>query len=319
MDFDSPFQAKIDSIAGALVAQYEQDEHARHVIEHPMPSECVAERALGLLLQLLFLGYYGDQERPKTDLTGHVKDLCDQVFALLSDEIAKAYRHECREVRKPCCMCRNRGHAQALLFMESIADLRRSLMLDVQAAYDGDPAAKSLDEIIFSYPGIRAISVQRIAHVLYGQGVPVLPRIMTEYAHRETGIDIHPGAQIGERFFIDHGTGVVIGETSVIGSNVRLYHGVTLGAFSLPAEQVNELRDKKRHPTIEDDAIIYPNATVLGGDTVVGRGAVVGGNAWITQSVPPYTTVTVEKPQLKYKNCDTCPRTPSCPAATKAK
>ncbi len=318
IDTDHPFQPKIDGIADDLVARYRQDADAQHVLDHPMPSECLAERICGLLFQLLFLGYYGDQERPRVDLVGHVRELCGQVFDLLADEIAKAYRHGCREVRKPCCHCRQRGQAQAVLFMEQIGELRRLMQLDVQAAFDGDPAAKSLDEIIFSYPCIRAIATQRIAHVLYQLGVPVLPRIMTEYAHRETGIDIHPGAQIGERFFIDHGTGVVIGETSVIGTNVRLYHGVTLGAFSLPTEEVNELRNRKRHPTIEDNVIVYPNATILGGETVIGRGAVIGGNAWVTHSVAPGTKVTIEKPPLKYKNCDTCPDGPGAGSERRA-
>ncbi len=301
MDMDHPFQSRIDALADELVEQYRQDPDLQHVLQRPMPSECLAERICGLLFQLLFLGYYGDQERPREDLRGRVRELCSQVFELLADEIAKAYRHACQEERKPCCLCQKRGQAQAVLFMQRIGELRRLLKLDVQAAFDGDPAAKSLDEIIFSYPCIRAIATQRIAHVLYEQGVPVLPRIMTEYAHRETGIDIHPGARIGERFFIDHGTGVVIGETSEIGDNVRLYHGVTLGAFSLPTEQVNALRDKKRHPTLEDDVIVYPNATILGGETVIGRGAVIGGNAWVTKSVPPGTIVSIEKPQLRYK------------------
>ena len=304
METDSPYEGKIDHISDRLVELYEQDQDLSRVIEHPMPSEYAVETILDMLFHLLFLGYFGDQDRPKADLAASVTGSCRKVFDLTAAEIAKSYRHECREEHQPCCMCKDRGEAQAALFMDRIGDLRQALKLDVQAAYDGDPAAKSLDEIIFSYPCIRAIAVQRVAHVLHQLGVPVLPRIMTESAHRDTGIDIHPGAQIGKSFFIDHGTGVVIGETSIIGDNVRLYHGVTLGAFSLPTEQVNELRDEKRHPTIEDDVIIYPNATVLGGETVVGRGAVIGGNAWVTQSVPPGTTVSVVASELKFKTGD---------------
>lgn len=302
MSTESPFGEKVDRIGQALARDYVKDEDVSHVIARPMPSEQSAQRILGLLSELMFLGYFGDQERPKRDLPGHVSGLCRGVFSLLTDEIAKSYRHECHELKKPCCLCRDRGQAQAIVFMERLGGIRKALKLDVQAAYDGDPAAKSLDEIVFSYPGLRAIAVQRLAHALYELGVPLLPRIMSEYSHRETGIDIHPGAKIGPRFFIDHGTGVVIGETSEIGENVRLYHGVTLGAFSLPADQVNELRGKKRHPTIEDNVIIYPNATVLGGDTVIGRGAVIGGNCWITESVPPRTIVSIDKPELRYKN-----------------
>ena len=162
-------------------------------------------------------------------------------------------------------------------------------------------AAKSFDEIIFSYPGLFAITVYRIANQLHHQDIPLIPRIMTEYAHGKTGIDIHPGARIGESFFIDHGTGVVIGETTVIGKRVRLYQGVTLGALSLPREKVNALRSQKRHPTIEDDVIIYANATVLGGKTVIGARSVIGGNVWITDSVPPDTEVFLKKPELVLK------------------
>jgi serine O-acetyltransferase len=179
--------------------------------------------------------------------------------------------------------------------------LRTLLAKDVRAAHEGDPAAKSFDEIIFGYPGIFAITVYRIAHQLYEQGVSLIPRIMTEYAHSMTGIDIHPGARIGESFFIDHGTGVVIGETTEIGNHVRIYQGVTLGALSLPKETVERLRNEKRHPTIEDDVIIYAGVTILGGKTVIGARAVIGGNVWITESVPPDTKVFFKKPELIFK------------------
>jgi serine O-acetyltransferase/thioredoxin len=181
------------------------------------------------------------------------------------------------------------------------AMLREILAGDVQAAYDGDPAAKSLDEIIFSYPCILAITVYRVAHELHGQGVPLLPRIMTEYAHGVTGIDIHPGAKIGKNFFIDHGTGVVIGETTEIGDRVKIYQSVTLGALSFPKDgQGNLIRGVKRHPTIEDDVTIYSNATILG-PTVIGTRSVIGGNVWITRDVPADTMVTIEQPHLQYK------------------
>jgi len=179
--------------------------------------------------------------------------------------------------------------------------LRRVLARDVIAAYEGDPAAQSYDEIIFSYPGVFAVTVYRIAHQLYEQGVPLIPRIMTEYAHSRTGIDIHPGAHINESFFIDHGTGVVIGETSEIGNRVRIYQGVTLGALSLPRDSLEDLRNAKRHPTIEDDVVIYAGATILGGDTVIGARSVIGGNVWITESVPPDTRVFLKKPELVFK------------------
>ena len=200
-----------------------------------------------------------------------------------------------------CSGCEAQGHNLALDVMAAIPKIRQTLASDVRAAYEGDPAAKSHDEIIFSYPGLYAISVYRVAHKLFALGVPMLPRIMTEHAHSTTGIDIHPGATIGGRFVIDHGTGVVIGETTEIGENVRIYQGVTLGALSLPKDAGEKLRGKKRHPTIEDDAIIYSGATILGGETIIGARSVVGGNVWLTESIPPDTTVLMEMPKLIIK------------------
>jgi serine O-acetyltransferase len=174
------------------------------------------------------------------------------------------------------------------------------LGLDVQAAFDGDPACKSLDEVIFCYPGLEAVTVYRLAHELHKLGIPLIPRMMTEWAHGRTGIDVHPGATIGRYFFIDHGTGVVIGETCEIGDWVKIYQGVTLGALSFPTDESGQLvRGTKRHPTIEDRVVIYANATVLGGDTVVGRNSIIGSNVWLTRSVDPDTTVSLEKPQLR--------------------
>jgi serine O-acetyltransferase len=170
----------------------------------------------------------------------------------------------------------------------------------VKAAYDGDPAATCLDEIIFSYPGVYAVMVYRLAHELQRLGVPLIPRIMTEHAHQRTGIDIHPATTVGERFFIDHGTGVVIGGTAVIGSGVKLYQGVTLGAFSFDKDSAGRVvRDTKRHPTIEDDVVVYAGATILGGETVIGRGSVIGGNVWLTHSVPPGSRVIQDSPRLR--------------------
>jgi serine O-acetyltransferase len=193
--------------------------------------------------------------------------------------------------------CQRRARALTARLLESLPDVRAQLGKDVLAAYDSDPAATGIDEIVACYPGLYAIGVYRVAHKLLGFGAPVLPRMLTEHAHSRTGIDIHPGATIGESFFIDHGTGIVIGETSTIGNRVRIYQGVTLGALSIRdrgrTDKATAAANKKRHPTIEDDAIIYANATILGGSTVIGQGAVVGGNAWITYSVPPRTRVGV--------------------------
>ena len=193
------------------------------------------------------------------------------------------------------------GQEEAMRFIHSLPELRGLLAKDVRAAYEGDPAAKTYDEIIFSYPGLLSITVYRIAHQLHKQGLPLIPRIITEHAHSLTGIDIHPGAKIGESFFIDHGTGVVVGETTEIGNRVRLYQGVTLGALSVNPEEADQLRYKKRHPTIEDDVIIYSGATILGGNTVIGARSVIGGNTWITDSVLADTKVFLEKPKLVFK------------------
>ena len=234
------------------------------------------------------LGYYFGQE-------------VTAFYEALAEQITLAIRHECLRHDQPCTDCLNRGHESAVAFLEELPKLRRILARDVVAAYEGDPAAKGYDEIIFSYPGVFAVTVYRIAHQLHHQGVPLIPRIMTEYAHSLTGIDIHPGAHIGERFFIDHGTGVVVGETTIIGDRVRVYQGVTLGALSLPRDSVERLRTAKRHPTIEDDVVIYSGATILGGETVIGARSVIGGNVWITESVPPDTRVFLKKPELVFK------------------
>ena len=190
-----------------------------------------------------------------------------------------------------CEDCAHRADDITDRFIEHLPELRRQVRLDLRAAYDSDPAATGIDEILFCYPGTYAITVYRIAHALLREGGVIVPRMMTELAHRRTGIDIHPGAEIGPSFFIDHGTGVVIGETTKIGARVRIYQGVTLGALSVPQGEARPEPGKRRHPTIEDDAVIYANATILGGDTIIGRGAVIGGNAFITSSVEPGTRI----------------------------
>ena len=187
--------------------------------------------------------------------------------------------------------CFKLAEKTAIALIEEIPEIRRKIQLDVIAAFNGDPAAKSNEEVVISYPGLEAILVYRIAHFLYENGVPIIPRIMSEHVHGKTGIDIHPGANIGESFFIDHGTGVVVGETCIIGNNVKIYQGVTLGALSVK----KNLQNKKRHPTIEDDVTIYANATILGGETVIGRGCIIGGNTWVTESIPAGTVFTQEK------------------------
>lgn len=197
-----------------------------------------------------------------------------------------------------CTDCHDRAAGITMRLIGALPQLRRTLQTDIAAAYNGDPAAVSTEEILLSYPSIEAISIYRIAHILYTEKVPIIPRIMTEYAHQLTGIDIHPGAAVGHSFFIDHGTGVVIGETCVIGNNVKLYQGVTLGAKSFQLDENNNpVKGIKRHPNIDDNVIIYSGATILGGDTTVGHDSVIGGNVWLTHSVPPHSTVYNAQPK----------------------
>jgi serine O-acetyltransferase len=249
---------------------------------------------------ILFPGYFTREKLDPVNLSYNTGQAVSILFDLLSEQICHSIRHDCFRYDQECSECFEQGHEIALQFLQTIPWLRKILATDVNAAFEGDPAAKSYDEIIFSYPGILALMVYRIANKLYSFGVPLLPRIMTEHAHSITGIDIHPGADIGKGFVIDHGTGVVIGETTVIGDNVRIYQGVTLGALSLPKGAGERFRGKKRHPTIEKDVIIYSGATILGGDTVIGARSVIGGNVWLTASVPPDTKVIMKDPELIY-------------------
>jgi serine O-acetyltransferase len=215
------------------------------------------------------------------------------VAAALADQVEGAFRYQCEfEKCKDCGDCRKKAEEAVIFLVESLPAIRDVLQRDVQAAYDGDPAARSLMEIVLSYPGLQAIAVHRVAHPLYLKGVPLIPRIMSELAHSRTGIDIHPGARIGGGFFIDHGTGVVIGETCIIGERVRLYQAVTLGAKRFPADEHGVLiKGNARHPIVEDDVVIYSGATILGRITI-GKGSTIGGNVWLTRSVPPNSNIT---------------------------
>lgn len=223
----------------------------------------------------------------------------------LSKVIKEVLVNRCELEKNGCCTaCATQAEEATIEFMKKLPEIRRTLSTDIRAAFDGDPAARYTEEIILSYPAVEAISTYRIAHELLKLGIPFIPRIMTEHAHKNTGVDIHPGATIGERFFIDHATGVVIGETCTIGNNVKLYQGVTLGAKSFELdENGNPVKGVKRHPDIEDDVIIYAGATILGGETVVGKGSIIGGNVWLTESVPPYSVVynATPSPNIKQK------------------
>jgi serine O-acetyltransferase len=281
---------------------YQSIPTTRHIGESPLPSRSVIIGILEGVRDILFPGYYGTSGLCWENVRYFIGSEIDELFIKLSGEVSKSIRHECKEEGHVCIECVDKAEKHAVDFFRKIPELRDLLADDVQAAYDGDPAAKSLDETIFSYPGILAVTTYRIAHELHTQGIPLIPRIMTEYAHGVTGIDIHPGAKIGRSFFIDHGTGVVIGETTEIGDRVRMYQGVTLGALSVPKDGTGpSMRGRKRHPTIQDDVTIYAGATILGGETIIGRGSTIGGNVWLVESVPPGTTVAIEKPELRYK------------------
>jgi len=292
------FRSEIPAVVNKLVASCNKGGCFDHVSAEPIPHREVIIDILRRLALILYPGYFVRTRLDQNNLEYYLGQQVTALYEILSEQIVLAIRHDCIRQKQPCMNCEALGQKIAIKFLHCLPQLRTHLALDIKAAYDGDPAAKGYDEIIFSYPGIWAIMVYRIAHKFYLDKVPLIPRIMTEYAHSRTGIDIHPGADIGESFFIDHGTGVVIGETAFIGNRVRLYQGVTLGALSLSKADCKRLRNQKRHPSIEDDAIIYANATILGGETVVGARSVIGGNVWLTHSVPPDTEVFIEKQDL---------------------
>jgi len=290
---------ELPAIINEIVSTYDEVSKINHLGDRPLPSRDRVVEIIQGLKEILYPGYFGRRHFTRENIAFHIGDRVYQVARVLSEQIYLSILHECRRTQAECEHCESLASETSAAFLRRIPEVRRLLEGDVQAAYDGDPAAQSLDEIIFSYPGLEAITVYRIAHVLWELKVPLLPRIITEIAHSATGIDIHPGARIGRQFFIDHGTGVVIGETTAIGDRVKIYQGVTLGALSFPKDEQGELiRGRKRHPTIEDDVTIYSGATLLGGDTVVGRGSTIGGNVWLTHSVPPNSIVMIGDPGL---------------------
>jgi serine O-acetyltransferase len=259
----------------------------------PLPSRDVVVAIIEDLRSVLFPGYFGVSEAPPENMRFHVGAALDHVIRALAEQIRRGLCFACTaQPGAECAECEDRARRIALDFLGRLPDVQRLLATDVTAAFQGDPAASTADVAIFCYPGILAVTCYRVAHELHRLGVPLIPRIITEHAHSLTGIDIHPGAQIGPSFFIDHGTGVVIGETSIIGARVRLYQGVTLGAKSLPLDaDGNPIKGIARHPIVEDDVVIYSGATILGRVTI-GRGAVIGGNVWLTRSVAPDERVT---------------------------
>ena len=292
---------QIENVVDTILRDYQQDRSIDKMDLFRHPDKDVIIDMITKLLQIIYAGYFRDKRLRIYTARHNLSMLIEDVMYNLNKQITLVLETS---------MAPDSAEAEAqrisLEFFSRIPAVRALAQTDLEAAYDGDPAATSHDEIIFCYPGLFAITVYRLAHELYGLNVPMIPRIMTEYAHSLTGIDIHPGASIGDHFFIDHGTGIVIGETTVIGKYVKIYQGVTLGGLSTRGGQ--SLRGKKRHPTIEDNVTIYAGASILGGDTVVGKNSVVGANAFITASIPPCSTVTNQEqsPRISHRNCPEC-------------
>ena len=289
------FSMNIDMLIDGILDSYDRYGliNRNHTEDFPNRQNVVS--ILSDIQTVIFPGFKTAEDIDSVNIRYITGQKVNNIIANLTREIQKALIYtkaqtcthdEINNIEESHCF--KLAEKTAIALIEEIPEIRRKIQLDVIATFNGDPAAKSNEEVVLSYPGLEAILVYRIAHFLYENGVPIIPRIMSEHVHGKTGIDIHPGATIGESFFIDHGTGVVIGETCIIGTNVKIYQGVTLGALSVK----KNLQNKKRHPTIEDDVTIYANATILGGETIIGRGSTIGGNTWVTESVPAGSVIT---------------------------
>ena len=293
-----------EKLVDAILNTYEGDSGINFIDVTNLPVREKITEVLDLLLEIIFPGYTGKVAVTKQNVKEVTSELVGQVYAILNEQIELALCHQYRLRECPIFDCKEMAVKLTYEMLGKLPVIREMLKLDVSAAFDGDPAAQSFEEIVISYPCIVAIAIHRIAHELYLMDVPLIPRIMAETAHTRTGIDIHPGATIGKRFFIDHGTGVVVGETSVIGDNVKLYQSVTLGAMSFQKDEKGRIvKGGKRHPTISNNVTIYAEATILG-DVKIGDGAVIGANAWVRKDVPEGVTVMTAKPKAVYKHHD---------------
>ncbi len=293
----------LPALVDDLIKNYDVFGGMDHLEGKDLPSKRVVIEILEDLLTVFFPGYLGKTEITKSNVKYVVGNMLTSLYTRLTVEIEKSLKHICRKVKEcPQDVCHAQAQIIAKELLEKIPEIRQLLSGDIEAAYVGDPAAVSNEEVIISYPCVLAISTYRIAHELYARGVPLIPRIMSEHVHSLTGIDIHPGARIGRNFFIDHGTGVVIGETTVIGDHVKMYQGVTLGALSFPKDEKGQIiKGRKRHPTIGNNVVIYSGATLLGPDAIIGDNVVIGGNVWITSPVPSGSTITIAPPEQKIK------------------
>jgi len=293
------------NLTDQFLDSYLGDERARRISRRYLPSREAIVEILEGVLDLMYPGYFGRRDLSEENLSAHVAQSVARLAPKLEREMEHCLCYGRERDNAGETDCAPRAHDLAEIFLSRLPQIRGLLIRDVQAAFDGDPAATNLDEVILAYPGVLAVSVYRIAHALYDLGVPMMARIMTEWAHSKTGADIHPGANIGAAFFIDHATGVVIGETTDIGDGVKLYQGVTLGALSFPRDASGQIiRGKKRHPTVESGSTLYANATVLGGQTVVGADSVIGGSVFLARSVPPRSRVSLKEPELRVATRD---------------
>jgi serine O-acetyltransferase len=290
----------IPEVVSALSKGFKHGRWASHIEPVPIPSKNAVIDLIEQLQRILFPGFFSAVILRPENLEYHLGQQVSLLYENLAEQISSAVRHDCFRHNQSCTRCGERSYEIAADLIDSLPAIRNLLESDIEATLTGDPAAVNSDEVIFSYPGLFATMIYRLAHRLHTLEVPLIPRIMSEHAYHRTAIDINPRATIGSHFFIDHGSGVVVGSTSTIGNRVRIYQGVTLGALSLPRDAGARLRNVKRHPTIEDDVIIYANATILGGETVVGARSIIGGNVWLTESVGPDTRVMLEPPRLVY-------------------
>ena len=297
----SAIEPKIESVVDSILEDYRLDRDIDKMDLFRRPDKDVVIDIIEKLRRIIFPGYFKDKNYRMYNAKHNLPMLIEDVMINLTRQINLVLQESGQQEET----AQENAENICLEFFRQIPQVRALVQTDLEASYEGDPAATGVAEIIYAYPGLFAITVYRLAHVLYTLSVPMLPRIMTEYAHSITGIDIHPGATIGRNFFIDHGTGIVIGETTVIGENVKIYQGVTLGGLSTRGGQ--SLRGKRRHPTIEDNVTIYANASILGGDTVIGQRSVIGASAFITQSIAPCTTVTIKNQELQFKARGGCP------------
>ena len=295
----TPIEQNIEAVVDAILEDYQNGRDIDRIEQSGQPDKDAVIDIIHKLRRIVFPGYYKEKTYQIYNAKHNLSMLIEDVMFHLNGQISLVLQGTDRDPQTIC-----------LEFFRAIPKVRALVQTDLQAAYDGDPAASGKEEIVFSYPGLFAITVYRLAHELHTLGVPLIPRIMTEHAHSVTGIDIHPGATIGEYFFIDHGTGIVIGETTIIGKNVKIYQGVTLGGLSTRGGQ--SLRGTRRHPTIEDNVTIYANASILGGETVIGHDSVIGASAFITKPIPPCTTVSLKSQELHLKTRSDCPGCSGC-------